>query len=258
MLKKGCIVYELCLLKMAFDGDNLLGLTYKICEGNLPELPDRYSKELAQVAHELLVRTPSERPSADTLLMNPYIRKHAGALDIALSKTLIERDHSNIVEAVPEMMGKEHRIAKSKKRGGGRRSPNATGGSGGSTLEGSGRSAPWEKPGQTNAERIKAKKIYMADQRGKEVRNAAGEGVMQRSLAREEFKARDQGDGVTHLLGTTQASYGREGSNMSSHSSRSRERSNLSGKSREQSDLSTGEFASTQHTKLAFNPLWQR
>lgn len=29
---------------MAFDGDNLLGLTYKICEGNLPELPDRYGE----------------------------------------------------------------------------------------------------------------------------------------------------------------------------------------------------------------------
>jgi NIMA (never in mitosis gene a)-related kinase len=24
----GCIVYELCLLKMAFDGDNLLGMVF--------------------------------------------------------------------------------------------------------------------------------------------------------------------------------------------------------------------------------------
>jgi len=159
-----------------------------------------------------------------------------GALDIALSKTMIERDHSNIVEAVPEMMGKEHRIKSNNRsggRGGGRRSPSNT--------AGSGNRAPWEKPGQSHAERLKAKKIYMADQRGREVRNAAGEGVMQRSLAREEFKARDQESGAAHLLGTTlsvgSTTYGREGSNVSK---RSREKSNLSSKSREQSNLSTG------------------
>ena len=39
---------------MAFDGDNLLGLTYKICEGNLPELPDRYG-ENGPVSHRHLL-----------------------------------------------------------------------------------------------------------------------------------------------------------------------------------------------------------
>jgi len=46
MWSLGCVLYEMCCLKHAFAGDNLLGLLYKICEGDLPGLPEQYDDQL--------------------------------------------------------------------------------------------------------------------------------------------------------------------------------------------------------------------
>ena len=43
----GCVLYELCCLKHAFQGEEdaggLLGIMYRICEGQAPELPEDVS-----------------------------------------------------------------------------------------------------------------------------------------------------------------------------------------------------------------------
>jgi serine/threonine protein kinase len=36
----GCVLYELCCLRHAFDGNSLMGLLWKICEGDPPTLPE--------------------------------------------------------------------------------------------------------------------------------------------------------------------------------------------------------------------------
>jgi NIMA (never in mitosis gene a)-related kinase len=47
----GCVLYELCTLKHAFDANNLLGIVYKIVKGGYEPIPDIYSKDM-----ELLVK----------------------------------------------------------------------------------------------------------------------------------------------------------------------------------------------------------
>ncbi len=45
----GCMLYELVTLKHAFDGQSLMGVMYKIVEGDLPEWPEEYSQDLHHV-----------------------------------------------------------------------------------------------------------------------------------------------------------------------------------------------------------------
>ncbi len=45
----GCILYELCALEHAFNGQGLMGVMYKIVEGKPPDLPKKYSRDLNKV-----------------------------------------------------------------------------------------------------------------------------------------------------------------------------------------------------------------
>ena len=45
----GCILYELCALDHAFNGTSLMAVMYKIVEGEPPDLPGNYSKELNRI-----------------------------------------------------------------------------------------------------------------------------------------------------------------------------------------------------------------
>ena len=40
----GCILFELCALQHAFEGQSLMQVMYKIVEGKVPPLPDKYSR----------------------------------------------------------------------------------------------------------------------------------------------------------------------------------------------------------------------
>ena len=42
----GCILYELSALEHAFEGQSLMGVMYKIVEGECPKLPEQYSSDL--------------------------------------------------------------------------------------------------------------------------------------------------------------------------------------------------------------------
>lgn len=45
----GCILYEMCTLNHAFDGKSLMAVMYKIVEGEVPKLPEKFSAELNNV-----------------------------------------------------------------------------------------------------------------------------------------------------------------------------------------------------------------
>jgi NIMA (never in mitosis gene a)-related kinase len=70
----GCILYELCALKVPFDAANIPSLVEKICRGSVPQVPDRYSPFVRQLCSRLLNRDPKLRPSTDEILEMPEIK----------------------------------------------------------------------------------------------------------------------------------------------------------------------------------------
>lgn len=71
----GCILFELCALKVPFDAPNIPGLVQKIIRAPLPALPSGYSKFLTDLCKEMLNRNPDHRPSPDDILARPRIKE---------------------------------------------------------------------------------------------------------------------------------------------------------------------------------------
>ncbi|XP_067052132.1 serine/threonine-protein kinase Nek11-like [Acropora muricata] len=81
----GVVLYELCNLQHAFQGESLMGVMYKIVERNPPKLSERYSKELQSLYERMLDKNPTNRPSATEILKNEYIAKHSAKLKDQMS-----------------------------------------------------------------------------------------------------------------------------------------------------------------------------
>ncbi|XP_071086198.1 serine/threonine-protein kinase Nek11-like [Haliotis cracherodii] len=81
----GCILFELCALEHAFNGQGLMGVMYKIVEGKPPDLPKKYSRELNTVFQKMLVKNPDERPSASEVVKLPFIANHMTKMKDTLS-----------------------------------------------------------------------------------------------------------------------------------------------------------------------------
>ncbi|KAM6179598.1 serine/threonine-protein kinase Nek3 [Erethizon dorsatum] len=75
----GCILYELCTLRHPFQANSWKTLILKICQGSIRPLPPHYSCELQHLVRQMFKKTPSQRPSATTLLSScclaPLIQK---------------------------------------------------------------------------------------------------------------------------------------------------------------------------------------
>ena len=73
----GCILYELCACRRAFEAPTLPALIMKIMRGVVPPLPGLYSLGLKQVVSCLLAVEPGRRPSMAELMSHhwlaPYI-----------------------------------------------------------------------------------------------------------------------------------------------------------------------------------------
>ncbi|XP_015281315.1 PREDICTED: serine/threonine-protein kinase Nek11 [Gekko japonicus] len=69
----GCILYEMCCLDHAFTGHNFLSVVLKIVEDDAPSLPDSYPSKLNTVLHSMLSKDPAMRPSAAEILRSSYI-----------------------------------------------------------------------------------------------------------------------------------------------------------------------------------------
>mmetsp|Transcript_64384 Transcript_64384/g.121990 ORF Transcript_64384/g.121990 Transcript_64384/m.121990 type:complete len:618 (+) Transcript_64384:54-1907(+) len=70
----GCILYELCALKVPFDAPSISGLVQKICRGPIPRVPESYSAFTRQLCAEMLNRTPGARPDPESILQRPRIQ----------------------------------------------------------------------------------------------------------------------------------------------------------------------------------------
>ena len=61
----GCVLYECCMLKHAFESENLLGLVYKIVSDRYDPIPELYSQDLTFLISRLLEKSPHTRPKGE-------------------------------------------------------------------------------------------------------------------------------------------------------------------------------------------------
>ena len=72
----GCVVYEMCNLRHAFDAQSFNGLAMKILKASYPPISPSYSKGLRDLITQMLSTNPSQRPSPIDLVNHPLIKKH--------------------------------------------------------------------------------------------------------------------------------------------------------------------------------------
>uniref|UniRef100_A0AAV2KYB5 non-specific serine/threonine protein kinase n=1 Tax=Knipowitschia caucasica TaxID=637954 RepID=A0AAV2KYB5_KNICA len=69
----GCVLYEMCTLKHAFEAGNMKNLVLKIIRGSYPPVSVHYSQELRGLLGQLFKRNPRERPSVSIILEKPFL-----------------------------------------------------------------------------------------------------------------------------------------------------------------------------------------
>ncbi|XP_014863378.1 PREDICTED: serine/threonine-protein kinase Nek1 isoform X3 [Poecilia mexicana] len=69
----GCVLYEMCTLKHAFEAGNMKNLVLKIIRGSYPPVSVHYSQELRSLLAQLFKRNPRERPSIGNILDKPFL-----------------------------------------------------------------------------------------------------------------------------------------------------------------------------------------
>ncbi|XP_039398262.1 serine/threonine-protein kinase Nek1 isoform X4 [Mauremys reevesii] len=71
----GCVLYEMCTLKHAFEAGNMKNLVLKIISGSFPPVSLHYSYDLRNLLSQLFKRNPRHRPSVNSILEKIFIAK---------------------------------------------------------------------------------------------------------------------------------------------------------------------------------------
>nr|XP_019587017.1 PREDICTED: serine/threonine-protein kinase Nek1 isoform X5 [Rhinolophus sinicus] len=71
----GCVLYEMCTLKHAFEAGNMKNLVLKIISGSFPPVCLHYSYDLRSLLSQLFKRNPRDRPSVNSILEKGFIAK---------------------------------------------------------------------------------------------------------------------------------------------------------------------------------------
>lgn len=86
----GCLLFEMCVLRYAFEANNYLSLMYKIVKVDHGEIPSQYSSSLAELIKQLLAKSPDDRPSAGTVLNLPFVQEHLAIFIKEKERQLLE------------------------------------------------------------------------------------------------------------------------------------------------------------------------
>lgn len=89
----GCLLFEMCALRYAFDATNFVSLFYKIVKVDHGEVPSRYSSSLKALIKQLLAKSPDDRPSAGAILNLSFVQEHL-AIFIKEKENLQESLHA--------------------------------------------------------------------------------------------------------------------------------------------------------------------
>ncbi|XP_048009525.1 serine/threonine-protein kinase Nek11 isoform X1 [Megalobrama amblycephala] len=103
----GCILYEMCCLVHAFEGQNFLAVVLKIVEGPTPSLPETYSQQLNSLMQSMLEKDSSHRISAADALRSRFIEESLQSMKHKFFSLTLrdksmggERDASQILRAL--------------------------------------------------------------------------------------------------------------------------------------------------------------
>ena len=73
----GCVIYEMTTLKPPFRAQDMNGLYKRVLKGAYPEIPKKYTKDLADVIMRLLSVESKLRPTCQQILDMAQVRKRA-------------------------------------------------------------------------------------------------------------------------------------------------------------------------------------
>lgn len=71
----GCVIYEMTTLKPPFRAQDMNGLYKKVIKGAYPEVPKKYTNDLANVIMKMLSVEPKLRPSCQQILEFEEVQK---------------------------------------------------------------------------------------------------------------------------------------------------------------------------------------
>ncbi|XP_012943982.2 serine/threonine-protein kinase Nek3 [Aplysia californica] len=74
MWAAGCVMYQLCSLRLPFRGENLPALAAQIQQGYFEPIPSHCGEGLSFLVNNLLVSDPNHRLSADEVLQSKYLK----------------------------------------------------------------------------------------------------------------------------------------------------------------------------------------
>lgn len=87
----GCVIYELCALKLPFQANNLMELLVKITKEDIEPIPKSFNKELFKLLKMLLSKDEAKRPSCQEILVKPMLIKVMQEFITRDSKGLLEK-----------------------------------------------------------------------------------------------------------------------------------------------------------------------
>eukprot|EP00920_Eleutheroschizon_duboscqi_P025410 GHVT01062572.1.p1 GENE.GHVT01062572.1~~GHVT01062572.1.p1 ORF type:complete len:282 (+),score=19.50 GHVT01062572.1:604-1449(+) len=76
----GCILYELCVLRVPFDAPSIKELGRQIINDPIPVLDNRWSPELSDLLKTILQRDPRKRPTANDIVRHPMVQRMVARL----------------------------------------------------------------------------------------------------------------------------------------------------------------------------------
>ena len=72
----GVVLYEMCCLKLPFESNNIAQLSIKIMKGKYDPIPNRYSKNLANLIKNMLNIDQKLRPDITEVIQSPLVKNY--------------------------------------------------------------------------------------------------------------------------------------------------------------------------------------
>lgn len=82
----GCVLFELLARKHAFTGKSREELFANIMSGQMPQMPNQYSKQLTDLLRQMLNQDPAKRPSCKDILATEIIGQGLDSLQSKLTR----------------------------------------------------------------------------------------------------------------------------------------------------------------------------